>query len=164
MKKSVLIGIAALAVVSLWLVFTFGHDSSVLSPSLATPAYAGGATIESCTDACLYDVEVVEQLPIMQNCCKISLGVKHKEQSGQCCCHAADYILVQIATTSGCTCDVDWICDWYSHGGVGQVCEYDEYRTPLFAVPNNTQFYYTIWDSAAPSTCKVTGSYQLNCY
>ena len=165
MKKSVLIGIAALAVLSLWLVFTFSNDSSVVSASLATPVYAdnGGATIDSCTDSCLYDVLVFQQLPITGGC-KIGLSVKHKEHDQlQCCCHEAEYILVTIKLTSGCDCDVPWICTLYLHGGVGQLCEYDEYRTPLFVVPNDTPFYYKFWDTAAPASCYVTGNYQIDC-
>ena len=53
MKKLLVIGIGAVAVVSLWLVFAFSHDSSVASASLATPAYAGGPGIDSCTDLVL---------------------------------------------------------------------------------------------------------------
>jgi len=163
MKKSLLIGIAALAVLSLWLVFTFSRDSSVVTAALAGPAYADNGG-RGCTDACLYDVEVVQQIPLALDYCKIGLGVKHKSyEPDNCCCHAADHILVEIRTTQGdCDCDVPWICTkQYSVPGVP--CGYDFYTTPLFAVPDDVRFYYKFWDLAASSSCIATGNYLIDC-
>ncbi|MBN1592798.1 MAG: hypothetical protein JW941_06065, partial [Candidatus Coatesbacteria bacterium] len=163
MKKILPIGIAALSIVALWLVFTFSSDSSTTNASFVAPVYAGdddtnsgGGELDSCTDACLYDVVVAQALPAWEGYCKIGLSVKHKEYNElQCCCHTADYIVVEISTTSTCDCDVPWICA-KDTSVPGMPCGYDVYITPLFVMPNDTQFYYKFWDSAAPSTCIVT--------
>ena len=166
MNKKLLIGISALVVLSVWLVLTFDPDASVVGASFVTPVYAdNGGGSRACTDACLYDVEVVQQIPIAGGLCKIGLGVKHKEYDQlQCCCHEVDHIFVEITTDEeGCTCDVPWVCTKQS-STPGDPCGYDFYVTPLFAVPDDTPFYYKIWDLAAPASCYVEGDYQIDCH
>ncbi len=157
MKKSLLIGIAALAVLSLWLVILLGSDSSVVTASLATPAYADNGG-RGCTDSCLYEVEIVQQIPIMEHYSQIGLGVKHKSYDPDyCCCHEAEYMLVEI-TTDDCECDVPWMCI-KQPSTPGVPCGYDLYVTPLFVVPDDVRFYYKFWDSAASSSCIAMGHY-----
>ena len=170
MSKKLLIGISALVALSLWLVFTFGHDSATANVSFVPPVYAddhtakGGPGIDSCTNSCLYDALIVTCLPAWTGYCQTGLSVKHKEHDvSECCCHEASSIWVEITTATQCTCDVAWKCEKET-SYLGQPCGYDLYLTPIFLYPDNTTFYYTFWDHADEDDCRCSGSFTTDCW
>ena len=170
MKKSLLIGIAALAVLSLWLVVLFGHDSPTTNVSFTPPVYAqndssdnGGGTLDGCTDSCLYEPTIATLLPYLPGYCKLRLWVKHKEYDTQnCCCHEAGTIVVRIWQDCD-DFDEGWLCSAESSGGVGQLCQWTRYETPFFVVKDNVRFHYMFQDSACTTSCICTGYYTVDC-
>lgn len=169
MRKSLLIGVAALAVLTLWLAFMFNGNSRLVSASFVAPAYADvddydGGGGRGCTDSCLYDANIATCLPAWAGYCQTGLCVKHKEyDADDCCCHEVDSIWVEITTATECTCDVPWKCE-VEGSYLGDPCGYTQYVTPIFLLPNDTTFYYKFWDHADDSNCVCSGSFVTDCW
>jgi len=165
LNKTLLIGVAALAVLSLWLVVLFGHDSPTTNVSFTPPVYAQNDSSDNGGGTLVYGATIFTALPAWEGYCKTVLAVQHLSYDQlQCCCHTAWTIWVEIRTLATCACDVPWRCDLHHHGGMGQICEYDEYRTPIFVVPDHTTFYYRFFDASDPTVCVVSGSFSTDCW
>jgi len=168
LKKSLLIGIAALAVLSLWLVILFGNDSATTNVSFTPPVYAsnGGGTLDGCTDSCLYDATISSCLPIWEGYCKMQMEVKHKlYDPDNCCCHTAATIVLEVRQDEQpCDCSIPMVMT-HDYDSVNQLpCDYGVYHSCAFVVKSDETYYYKIYDSQATSSCVVSGSYDVYCW
>ncbi len=173
MKKTLLIGIAALAVLSLWLVVLFGHDSPTTNVSFMPPAYAadntdngGGGTLDGCTNSCLYDATISSMLPIYLDHCKMTMEVKHLEYNPlQCCCHTAATIILEVTQEDEeCDCLIPMVMELDYTTSDQFPCDYGVYHSCGFVVRSLATYYYRIWDTADATSCTISGSYYVDCH
>jgi len=167
LKKSLLIGIAALAVLTLWLLVLFGNDSATTNVSFTPPVYAsnGGGTLDGCTDLCLYDAAIYTALPAWPGYCKIVMEVKHKlYDPDSCCCHTAATIVLEVTQTDAtCSCIIPMVMN-HEYNSLGQLpCDYGVYHSCGFVVLSGYDYYYKIYDSTEATLCTTSGSYYVDC-
>ena len=172
MRKSLLIGVAALAVLTLWLAFMFNGNSRLVSASFVAPAYAkdddgggGGGYLDSCTDSCLFDATIASMLPVYEDHCKMVMEVKHWEYNPlQCCCHTAATIILEVTQEDEeCECLIPLVMDLDYTTTNLVPCDYSVFHSGGFVVLSQATYYYKIWDVEDPTNCQVSGSYYVDC-